>query len=82
MEWIVEAETFEDLIDGFCNIHRKQLVRCKECKYRIVNEHFGKKGYMNLKARCALDTGDPFELGRNAEDDDWYCADGERKDDV
>lgn len=58
------------------------VVRCKDCKYRIVNEHYGEKGYMKLKAICDLDTGDPFELGRCAENDEWYCADGERKDKV
>ena len=58
----------------------KELVRCKDCKHRRVNEHYGKKGYLDLKAMCDLDTGDVFELGRNAEIDDWYCADGERKD--
>ena len=55
------------------------IVRCKECKHRIVNEHYGEKGYMKLKAICELDTGDIFQLGRHAEDDDWYCADGERE---
>lgn len=55
------------------------LVRCKDCKYRIVNEHYGEKGYLPLKAECDLDTGDPFSLGRRAEEDDWFCADGERK---
>lgn len=57
-----------------------EVVRCRDCKYRIVNEHYGKKGYLKLKAMCDLDTGDPFELGRHATDDNWYCADGERKD--
>ena len=55
------------------------VVRCKDCKYRIVNEHYGKKGYLNIKAMCELDTGDPFEFSRCAENDDWYCADGERR---
>jgi len=36
---------------------------------------------MKLKAMCELDTGDPFELGRNAEDDEWFCKDGERRTD-
>lgn len=56
-----------------------EVVRCKDCKHRIVNEHYGEKGYMKLKAMCELDSGDPFELGRYAEEDDWFCADGERK---
>lgn len=58
-----------------------ELVRCKDCKHRIVNEHYGEKGYMKLKAMCELDTGDPFERGRCAENDEWYCADGERRED-
>lgn len=56
------------------------VVRCKDCKHRIVNEHCGENDYFNLKAMCDLDTGDTFELGRNAENDEWFCADGERKD--
>jgi len=56
-----------------------KIVRCKDCKHRILNEHYGEKGYSKLKAICEYDTGDPFELGRNAEDDDWFCADAERK---
>ena len=56
------------------------VVFCKDCKYRIVNEHYGEAGYIKLKAMCDLDTGDQFELGRCAEDDYWFCADGERKD--
>lgn len=58
-----------------------EVVRCKDCKYRIVNEHYGEDGYMKLKAICDKDTGDPFELGRNAEDDEWFCADAERRED-
>ena len=58
---------------------QEEIIRCKDCKHRIVNEHYGQKGYINLKAMCELDTGDYFELGRNAEDDDWFCADAERR---
>lgn len=57
-----------------------EVVRCKDCKHRIVNEHYGEKGYLKLKAMCELDTGDPFEFARDAGNDDWFCADGERKD--
>ena len=56
----------------------KELVRCKDCKYRTVNPKW-KNGSNRLKAVCENDTGDPFELGRNAWDDDWFCADAERK---
>lgn len=46
------------------------VVRCKDCKHRILHKHY---------AECDLDTGDPYALGRNAEEDDWFCADGEKK---
>lgn len=58
-----------------------EIIRCKDCKHRIVNKHLGEKGYLNMKAMCELDTGDQFELGRNAEDDEWFCADAERRTD-
>lgn len=56
-----------------------EIVRCEDCLHRIENDHYGQKGYLNIKAYCELDTGDPFELGRNAENDDWFCADAERR---
>lgn len=59
-----------------------EVVRCKDCKHRIVNDHYGEKGYLKIKAICELDTGNPFELGRCACEDDWFCCDGERKDEV
>lgn len=58
-----------------------EIVRCRDCKHRIMNEHYGEHGYPNLKAECEWDTGDPYGLGRNAEDDEWFCADGERRED-
>ena len=55
-----------------------EIIRCKDCRHRIVNDHYGEKGYLNIKGYCELDTGDPFELGRDAQNDDWFCADAER----
>lgn len=74
------CESYREWIEQLPAADVVEVVRCRDCKHRIVNEHFGEKGYMKLKAMCELDTGDPFELGRYAEDDDWFCADGERKD--
>lgn len=48
-----------------------EVIRCKDCKHR---EYYRKSGYM-----CRLDTGDPYMTGRNAEDDDWFCADAEMR---
>ena len=44
------------------------VVRCKDCRHRYLDKKYG--------FRCDLDTGDPFEEGRSAENDDWFCADG------
>lgn len=48
------------------------VVRCKDCRYRYLDKKYG--------FRCDLDTGDPFDEGRSAENDDWFCADGVKMD--
>ena len=80
MKYLAEADSMADLWAGKCTI--VPLVTCKDCKHRIVNKHYGEKGYVKLKATCELDTGNPFELSRCAENDEWFCADAERKDEV
>ena len=80
--WNLDEDTVSHIQDNLKRVPAAdvvEVVRCKDCKYRKVNEHYGKKGYMWLKAMCTLDTGDPFELGRDAEDDNWFCADGEKR---
>lgn len=47
-----------------------EVVRCKDCKHRVFEDG----SYV-----CDLDTWDFHELGRNAEDDNWFCADGEKR---
>lgn len=78
-----QTPTWNDAVSlvGSMPSAQQEIIRCKDCKHRIVNEHYGQKGYIKLKAMCELDTGDYFELGRNAEDDDWFCADAERRTD-
>ncbi len=49
---------------------KTEIIRCKECKYRYIDEKFGPS--------CELDSGDPYDSGRNADEDDWFCADAER----
>lgn len=48
------------------------VVRCKDCRHRYLDKKYG--------FRCDLDTGDPFDEGRSAENDDWFCADGVKMD--
>lgn len=50
------------------------VVRCKECKHRVEDEfHPG-------QWICEMDSADPYERNRDCENDDWFCADGERRD--
>ena len=62
--------------------YRPRIIRCKDCKHRFFNEHYGEKGYLQIKATCELDTGDIYALGRNADIDEWYCADAEAEENV
>lgn len=68
----IEIET-KSAINEFQSLPPAQpeIIHCKYCKYR---EHDERYGYM-----CSLDTGDPYELGRCAEDENWFCADAERR---
>ena len=55
------------------------VVRCKDCKHRVMHNNYGKDNSLVTKAHCELDTDDIFNFGRRAEKDDWFCADGERR---
>ena len=52
----------------------EDLVRCKDCKHRIVEELHGGE-----LIRCDKDTWNALDRSRKAYDDEWFCADGERK---
>ena len=58
-----------------------KVVRCKDCKHRKVAEHIANDKVVEREIFCELDGGDPYTYGRNANDDDWFCADGERSED-
>ena len=76
MEWIVEAETIEDLVDGPMMISKK-IVRCKDCRYwkdqaeGVVEVPVCEYDCRNGKIGIAQIMG--------AED---YCSHGERREDV
>lgn len=63
--WVLEK------IGELPTIQTQKIIRCKECRHRIVDDHYG--------TYCELDTSDPFELGRDAQKDDWFCADAEKR---
>lgn len=64
------ADTTDYVFPAMRGTEWAQIVRCKDCKHRT--EEF----------TCDLDSWDPFESSRNADDDDWFCADGEPKEDT
>ena len=65
-EYIVELR--EEEADELMDEHWVgELVRCKDCKHRFNGCCYGKKS-------------NRINFGINVSDD-WYCADGERKDD-
>ena len=65
MEWIVEAESYSELLRGEWTL-RREIVLCKDCKYHEYHEGHHTcewHGFADVKP-------------------DWFCADGERKNDV
>ena len=69
----IDRATLAEIFNALNNT--EPVVRCKDCKHRMAY----KNRYGTLIAECDLDTGDEYELGRRAEKDEWFCADGERK---
>ena len=67
-EWSGLAKTIVKRFDDLPHADVVEVVRCRDCRYRYLDKKYG--------FRCDLDTGDPFEEGRSAENDDWFCADG------
>lgn len=50
-----------------------EIVRCKDCKHKVVNS----LGW----AVCEMESLDPYEHTRDVDNDNWFCADGERRED-
>lgn len=71
--FVVIIECVKSVIAAVPAVDAVEVVRCKDCKYR-KNVGIKLDFYM-----CELDTGDPFEYSRHVNDDNWYCADGERR---
>lgn len=49
-----------------------EVVRCKDCKHRRNSKQGWYCGY-------EYDRSDPYEMTRRADDENYYCADAERK---
>lgn len=73
LEWMMDCgdfqmtlgDVFEDLAETCCEDDVVEIVRCKDCKHREYD------GSPFCPWMCEID-------GRNVPDD-WFCADGERK---
>lgn len=56
-----------------------RVVRCKDCRYYYRHEFFGKP-YFTCDIANQYMTGDIIGVGFEPPED-WYCADGERRED-
>lgn len=70
-EYIIKVDENKKDIDGGMPLQDKpqELVRCKDCKW-FINDHNEVDGWMT----CTL--------LRQEVDKEWFCANGERKDDA
>ena len=67
-EEIVAYEEHADFDGSDIVISRKELVRCKDCKFTqepIIEDYVGKRIWCNRLDRYF--------------DNDWFCADGEKR---
>lgn len=64
-EWIIEAESLEEIPDGNWTIGRK-LVRCEDCKY---SEPYDGSTKATLRLKC---------LYRSGVLENWFCEHGEK----
>lgn len=68
MEWIVEAESIGDLLNGRYTVSTKPVIRCKDCKWSYLYYAVNGKWYCHC-----LETG---AAGRTEDD---YCSYAERE---
>ena len=76
--WI-RYRLFEKILEKQPTVNAIEIIKCKDCKHRILNKHYGEKGHLQIKAYCELDTGNPYDVSRDSGNDNWFCADAERK---
>ena len=74
-KWIVEAETLADIVNGRWT-GGKKIVRCKDCKHRYKMACHKAEFYECSHIGLASETGHITHVGV---DDDFFCADGERR---
>ena len=71
-EYIVQARA-QETIDSFDAHNAPELIRCKDCKYCVKEP--------NGKLFCDILAIEYEPLGSKKVNADWFCADGERRDD-
>ena len=77
-EYIIELSSDDEnalsIIAKAYNLH--ELIRCKYCKHATMTSD-GK-----MCKYCAMDTDDFGDQREVYHDADWFCADGERRDET
>lgn len=75
----MDRKTVRNVLDWYKQTHIKgvpagvvEVVRCRECKHR-------KYGNYSKEYYCEYDAIVPYERKRNANDREWFCADGEKE---
>lgn len=82
LEWIVEANSREDLINGNFFI-RKELSRCRECKHWKQQTNYA--GVPLSFGFCESDDmwrslyGETYEVAHIDTEDDFYCGYAKRR---
>ena len=75
--WANAFSEAADMIENLPSADAIEVVRCKDCKYRIPITT--QAGYFTYICAIEYELSDPYDLTRNVTDDNWYCADGEKK---
>ena len=71
-----EVDDMKVELDEAPTINAVEVVRCKDCKYRLYLEA---TDIYPAEYQCCMDR--VFFPSRKANDPDWFCADGERRTD-
>lgn len=58
-----------------------KVVRCKDCKHRKARDYKVNDIVIERDIFCEMDGSILNMYGRNANDNNWFCADGERSED-
>ena len=83
MNIVIKGINFEDLNNNILTIEEVvPIVRCKDCKHRPVDtsgHNYGPDLLFPNDYKCPCKCADPYYSWMPK--DDWFCANGKRRDD-